>query len=58
MKNIYTDTTAVNQSRIVMPTYAFGVSTCARVDAPARQHAAALIEGAAQGTTVWSPPPN
>lgn len=58
MKNITIDMTAANQSRIAVPTYAFGASTCARVDAPVRKHAVALAQGATQGTTVWSPPPS
>ena len=57
MKNINTHITTAIQSRIAMPTYAFGVSVCAGVDAPARKRVA-LFEGATQGTTVWSSPPS
>lgn len=58
MKNLNIKMSAANQPRIAVPTYAFGVSACARVDAPVRKHDAALFTGAPQGTTVWSPPPS
>ncbi len=58
MNSITTRITTANQSRIVMPTYAaFGVSACAGADVPARKRVIALVTGATQGTTVWSPPP-
>jgi hypothetical protein len=53
MNNIHITIPAANQPRIVMPTYAFGVTTCAV--APVRTRVSAL-EGANPGTSVWSPP--
>ena len=55
MSSINITITAENQPRIAMPTYAFGVVTCARDAAPVRVHVSAL-KGATQGTSVWSPP--
>ena len=55
MSSINITITAENQPRIVMPTYAFGVVTCAQDAAPVRLHVSAL-KGANPGTSVWSPP--
>lgn len=49
------------QAHFALPSFgtstgAFGASVCGRVDATAVKHAAALIEAAPFGTSVWRPP--
>jgi len=57
MVNITTQITA-GEPRFVMPTCAdLGVSVWAATDASARTHVTALVQGASQGTSVWSSPP-